>query len=70
MDQDQFIKGFNHGYTLSQKEPELLAKLLKAPNDKSDYFQGLVHGQKEHEKEKLAERLKENRKSKDKGRLH
>ena len=70
MNQEQFIKGFNHGYTLSQHEPELLAKLLKAPNDKSDYFQGIVHGHKEREKEKIAQRLKgnERKKTKDKSR--
>jgi hypothetical protein len=68
-----YTKGFNDGYLMSKHEPELLAKLLKSPNDNSEYFQALKDGSKQHEKEKDLEEIKRMRdksKGKDKGQEH
>lgn len=67
-DQDrQYIKGFNVGYLLSQHDPQLLAQLLKSPSPGNDYFQGLTHGQQQHDRERLLDQLK-NAQKKDRGR--
>lgn len=65
MDQEKFIKGFNHGYTLQEQEPELLAKILKSPASKSDYLDGIKEGQKQYEREKLLKQLEQGNKTKD-----
>src|ERR1035441_5408041 len=39
----KFIKGFNMGYELAKYEPDLLSKIVKQPNDKSPYFNGIVY---------------------------
>ena len=47
-----FIKGFNHGYTLAEHEPSLLNKIVKNLNSTNDYVQGIVSGKEEFELEK------------------
>lgn len=49
--EQRYIKGFNHGYLLAKHEPELLTKITVRPNEQSDYFNGLVGGKEEYEKE-------------------
>jgi len=49
--EQHFIKGFNHGYLLAKHEPELAAKLTAQPNSHNEYFNGLVGGKQEYEKE-------------------
>jgi hypothetical protein len=46
-----YIQGFNNGYLLATYAPELAAKITARSNDNSEYFQGLVYGKKEHERE-------------------
>jgi hypothetical protein len=48
----KFIKGFNHGYTLAEHEPELLNKIVKNLNSPNDYIQGIVSGKEEYKLEK------------------
>lgn len=55
MNEQQYIKGFNHGYLLSQHELELINQLLRSPVQDNDYFKGLAHGHFEHFKEKPKE---------------
>lgn len=55
--EQQYIKGFNHGYILSQHEPELLQQLLQSPVKDNDYFDGLTSGHKEYEMEKSRQPL-------------
>lgn len=40
----KFIKGFNHGYTLAEHEPDILSKIVKNLNSTNDYIQGIVSG--------------------------
>ena len=47
-----FIKGFNHGYTLAEHEPDILSKIVKNLNSTNDYVQGIVSGKEEFELEK------------------
>lgn len=47
LNEQQFIKGFNHGYLLAQYEPDILASVLKNNNPINSYFSGLSFGQKE-----------------------
>jgi hypothetical protein len=43
MENDKYVLGFNHGYILLDKKPELLGFISKT-NSKSDYIQGLKDG--------------------------
>ena len=58
MDEQKYIKGFNHGYLLAIHEPELAAKIVSQKNDHNEYFKGFVSGKQEHDMEKLRSRLK------------
>lgn len=49
--EQQYIKGFNHGYTLAKHEPELATQLTAQPNEHNEYFKGFVGGKNEYEKE-------------------
>jgi uncharacterized membrane protein YgcG len=57
MNEQQYIKGFNNGYLLSQHEPELLQQILQSPIKDNDYFNGLKSGHKEYEMEKTKQHL-------------
>ena len=53
---------FNAGYLMDKHEPQLLDKILKSNNPKSEYIQALASGKKQHEREKIIvqqERIKE-----------
>ena len=61
MDEKEYIKGFNRGYTLMRHRPKLTEKLMKSLKDRtSDRDQGFLAGadevsrelQKEHFKKK------------------
>ena len=54
----KFTKGFNAGYLIAKHDPELCAKIIKIPNQKSEYFKGIVSGKQEHDMEKLKMRVK------------
>lgn len=49
--EELFLKAFNNGYLLAKHEPELAAKLTAQKNDNSEYFNALVSGKKEFERE-------------------
>jgi len=51
MDEQLYTKGFNHGYLLTKHEPQLAKQITAQPNDKNDYFQGIVGGKDQYEKE-------------------
>ena len=57
MNEQQYIKGFNHGYLLSQHEPDLLNQLLQSSIKENDYFDGLTSGNKECVSEKSKQYL-------------
>jgi len=46
-----FTKGFNDGYLMARHEPELVAQLSLTPNNHDPYYNGLVYGKGEYEKE-------------------
>ena len=48
----KFTKGFNHGYTLAEHEPDILSKIVKNLDSTNDYVQGIVSGKEEFELEK------------------
>lgn len=50
--EEKFIKGFNHGYTLAEHEPDLLSKIVKNLDSTNDYVQGIISGKEEFELEK------------------
>jgi len=56
-----YQKGFNAGYLLSQHEPVLIEKILKSNNKDNEYFEGLLFGKKEYDREVFREELKQTR---------
>ena len=64
--EQQYVRGFNHGYILAQHEPELLLKVTKQLTPQTVYVQGLFDGQKELELENNRNQLNELRKVRDK----
>ena len=56
--EQQYIKGFNHGYLLAIHEPDLAKKIVSHKNDHNENIKGLVSGKQEHDMEKVRERLK------------
>ena len=55
MDEKLYQKGFNHGYTIAQHEPELWKKLSTASKDKEqEYFKGLTAGGRQQVRDKIA----------------
>lgn len=55
--EQQFIKGFNNGYLLAKHEPELLKQLLTINKNNNDYIKGVAFGKKEHDIQKMKNRL-------------
>ncbi|MCW3121930.1 MAG: hypothetical protein JWQ38_1422 [Flavipsychrobacter sp.] len=60
IEEQQYIKGFNHGYLLTKHLPDLVLKLVKGITGKTgDYFAGFFSGKEEcemeHTKDQLAE---------------
>jgi hypothetical protein len=49
--EQQYIKGFNDGYLLAKHEPALSEQLSANPNEHNEYFNGLIGGKAEYEKE-------------------
>lgn len=50
--EQQFTKGFNHGYLMEKYTPSLLKKIIKSINPSSEYFQGFFSGKRKYEVEK------------------
>lgn len=46
-----YLKGFNNGYLIAKHDPQLAAELSKHQNDQNPYFNGLIGGKQEYEKE-------------------
>lgn len=57
--EQQYIKGFNHGYTLSRYEPGLTTKIIKNLNPANDYLSGFFSGKEEWELEQSRSQLDE-----------
>lgn len=55
--EQQFVKGFNHGYSLSKHDTDLLSQVLATENNWSNYIDGMRSGQKEYLKEHALEKL-------------
>ena len=55
MNEKQYIKGFNSGYSIKRYSPELYDKLSKAMETNSEYLGGFKDGgqQRIHEEKKL-----------------
>ncbi len=49
----KFTNGFNAGYLIAKHDPELCAKIIKIPNQKNDYFKGIVSGKQEYDMAKF-----------------
>ncbi len=50
--EQQYIKGFNHGYLLTKHLPDLVAKLVKQLQaTTNDYLSGFFSGKEEYELE-------------------
>ena len=51
-EEQQYIRGFNHGYLLTKHLPDLVAKLVKYFKvSTSDYLSGFFSGKEEYELE-------------------
>lgn len=59
LNEQQFIKGFNHGYVLCEYEPKMLNILLKSIEPINSYISGMSWGQKEYELELAKSNLNE-----------
>ncbi len=46
-----YVRGFNNGYLIAKHEPELAAQLLANPNANNVYFNGLLGGKHQYERE-------------------
>ena len=58
--EQQYIKGFNHGYLLTKHLPDLVAKLVKNMRETTnDYFSGFFSGKEEYELEYSQSQLNE-----------
>jgi len=69
--EQQYIKGFNHGYLLTKHLPDLVAKLLKhIKSATSDYLTGFYSGKEEYELEKSKEQINELRQIRDNNKDH
>ena len=60
---DEYLKGYNHGYKMSEHEPALLDKILKSTSGMSDseYLRAMAKGKAQFEKERAFNELKRNR---------
>ncbi len=68
MEEQQYIKGFNHGYLLTKHLPDLVAQLVKRiTNTTSDYLSGFFSGKEEWEIEYSKEQLDRLRGIRDRG---
>ena len=58
--EQQYIRGFNHGYLLTKHLPDLVAKLVKDIKETvSEYMAGFFSGKKEYELEFSRNQLNE-----------
>ena len=57
--ENNFTKGFNHGYLLAKYLPDLFAKLEPSINTSNAYFQGIFCGSLEWGKENLKMKFEE-----------
>jgi predicted RNA polymerase sigma factor len=60
----RLIDAFNAGYTMQKYEPELLDKILKSDNAKSEYMQALAQGRQQHERERIIQQQQQIREKK------
>lgn len=61
--EQQYIKGFNHGYILAEHEPDLAKQIVKSTKSENQYFKGLVSGKQEYDIEKIKGKLKRSSKN-------
>lgn len=59
MDENRYIKLFNHGYFLSKHEPTVLKNLLATTANQPEMNTALRAGQSEFKKEKIREQFKQ-----------
>jgi hypothetical protein len=57
----EYIKGFNHGYTMRRHEPELLDKLISSEKDNGEYMRAMKAASKQFEIAKLREQIKDSK---------
>lgn len=55
--EQQYIKGFNHGYILAEYEPVLAKQIVKSTKSENEYFKGLISGKQEYDIEKIKSRV-------------
>lgn len=68
IEEQQYIRGFNHGYMLTKHLPDLVAKLVKnLRNTTSEYISGFFSGKEEWELEHSREQLTQLRQIRGKG---
>ena len=47
----EYIKAFNNGYLLTKHDPALISQITAMTNENNAYFNALIHGKAEYEKE-------------------
>lgn len=57
MSEQQYIQGFNNGYTLARYEPNLVTKITKNLSPTNDYLDGFFSGKEEFELENSRDQL-------------
>ena len=58
MNEQQYIKAFNQGYVLSKHKPEFIEIVKASPDSSVDYFQAILAGAKQYEKDMAKEKFK------------
>jgi hypothetical protein len=60
LNEQQYIRGFNHGYLMSKHLPDLVVKLIKNIKETTnDYLAGFFSGKEEYEHEMSKSQLNE-----------
>ena len=59
----EYLKGYNHGYQMSEHEPELLNIILKSTGNisENEYLRAMSKGKAQFEKERAFNELKQSR---------
>lgn len=57
--EQQYVKGFNRGYTITKYLPDLSTAILKNIGSTNDFIEGFSSGKNEYEQEQIRTQLDE-----------
>ena len=62
---EDFLKGFNHGYSISRDKPEMKETVLSAENLPEDYRMGFEDGELEYERDRIRQEFNQQEQDRD-----